>query len=142
MQSLTPVWHAFKHTRIIPIALATLVLGALAVAFFIAGWKMLANIQSVSKAIFGSVDVLLAAWVFYGWWRAVKFLRTAEVNNTWFAVIAGIPALLTLYAEYGPGGEYVKTAMVATQSYALKATNPTLASTLDQISGVAKATHN
>lgn len=141
-QAISTVWNGFRRTRAIPLLLVTVVMGGLFLLFLLGGAKALLSGNGWGSLLLGLFGIIFAISVALAWWRTQKDLRGMEMDNTWVAIVVGISMTLSVYAEYGPGGHYIKEAGAELPALTLKWINPTLSSVLDQYKASQRATQN
>jgi len=142
MRAVAAAWNGFRRARMIPLLLMTVVMGGLFVLFLLGGVKALLSGEGLGSLLFGLFGIVFAVSIALAWWGTQKNLRDMEVDNTWVAVVVGLPVILATYAGHGPGGHYVKEALAQLPSAALKWANPTMSAALDQLDTVQQATRD
>ncbi|ELG7182196.1 TPA: hypothetical protein ACP3ZG_001692 [Pseudomonas aeruginosa] len=120
------VWNTYRHTKVIPVLLASAVLGALFITFAAGGVMAIASGNGLGSLLVGVMGLILGLGVLQAWWRVVSELLSMKVDNTWTAVVIVSILVIPLYVENGPGGRYVGGVIAEAPFYLIKIMNPSI----------------
>ncbi|HHK0379373.1 TPA: hypothetical protein ACQQJB_003546 [Pseudomonas aeruginosa] len=120
------VWSTYRYTKVIPVLLASAVLGALFVTFAAGGVIAIASGNGFGSLLVGVLGLIFGLGVLQAWWRVVSELLSMKVDNSWTVVVIVTTLVISLYVENGPGGRYVGGFIAEAPIHIIKIMNPSL----------------
>ncbi|MGG2621626.1 hypothetical protein [Pseudomonas aeruginosa] len=120
------VWNTYRHTKVIPVLLVSVVLCLLFATFAGSGVMAIASGNGLGSLLVGVLGIIFGLGILQAWWRVVSDLLSMKVDNTWTVVVFVTTLVISLYIEHGPGGRHVGGVIAEAPIYLIKLMNPSL----------------